>query len=230
MLFIGLGCDIAALYKWMENKNIDISGLYTIDLICHGVTLPIIQEAFIEQLEKLYGGKVIEYSARNKDKGWENPSIYAKFSNGKVYRKLLYETDFGFAFKTYVRKSCYSCRYKGQNHLADMTIGDYWGIDKYTNGYRTNGVSILLSRTEKGQYLAETIDTKKFKIIEGDTTHMIQHNMMFEKSVVESPYREQFDHEFKQLGLHEAVVKSKGYKIYRKAALKNRLLRLAGKK
>lgn len=230
VLFIGLGCDVAALYKWVENKNVDISNLYTIDLICHGVTFPVMQSAFIEQLERRYGSKVVEYSARNKSKGWSSPSICARFSNGKTYRKLLYETEFGFAFKTYIRKSCYSCKYKGKNHVADITIGDYWGMNKAQIGYRRNGVSILLSRTNKGQCLIDSIAHKNFNIMEGDAAHMIKHNKMYEMSVTESPYREQFEQDFKQEGLHQAVIKNKGYRIYQKAALKNRLLRLTGKK
>lgn len=60
--------------------------------------------------------------------------------------------------------------------------------------------------------------------------HIINNNKMFERSAVRFVHRESFEHDFKEHGLHYAVVNSKGYRIYLKVALKNRLLRLAREK
>lgn len=230
VLFIGLGCDVGALYQWLKNKDIDITNLFTVDLICHGVTYPAAQEAFIEELEQKYGGKVVKFTSRDKRKGWRSPSIRVDFSNGKTYSKLLYETDFGYAFRVYTRESCYHCRFKGSNHRADITIGDYWGMSAGQKGFHKNGVSVLLSRSDKGEQLIQKLEQNRFLLEEGDAKHMIKNNRMFETSVSKFSYRDTFEKDFKEKGLHQAVIRSEGYRVYRKSALKNRLLRMIGEK
>ena len=62
--------------------------------------------------------------------------------------------------KSYIyRNSCYSCKYACKNRCGDITIGDYWGIEKahsevlkeneYGLDYK-NGISCLIVNTEQG--------------------------------------------------------------------------------
>ena len=162
VLFIGLGCDVGAVKKYLEVNSIDDSNLYTIDLICHGPTFQAVQEDYINALEKKFASKIVEFSMRYKKKEWTPPYVYAAFANGKKYYKPFYETDLGYAFKVYSRKACFNCKYKGHNHIADLTVGDYWGLKPGMVGYNPKGVSIILSRTEKGSHMISQINKDRF--------------------------------------------------------------------
>lgn len=60
------------------------------------------------------------------------------------------------------RENCYSCPYADANRIGDITIGDYWGIEKQHSEYLTDnggdmrysdGISCILVNTENGEKL-----------------------------------------------------------------------------
>ena len=58
-----------------------------------------------------------------------------------------------YSHKT-LRPSCYYCKFKKITRTGDITLADYWGIDKAIPGFNDNkGVSLVLVNTEKGQYI-----------------------------------------------------------------------------
>ena len=213
VLFIGLGCDIGALYGYLKKNDIDDTDLYTIDLICHGPTLPSVQETCIKELESKYDSKIISFSVRYKKQGWVPPYLHAEFENGKVYNKPFYDSDFGYAFENLIRKSCYNCHFKGDNHVADLTIGDYWGISEKMEGYNKNGVSIIISRTEKGENLITQMKINTiFNVFDTDFSFAINNNPMYfrSRSVNEKFDAEQFQRDLHDKGLHYATLKQRG--------------------
>ena len=52
ILFIGLGCDIAALNNYIESKDINNKNLYTVELICQGPTVTKVGRDYIDYIEK----------------------------------------------------------------------------------------------------------------------------------------------------------------------------------
>lgn len=225
VLFTGLGCEVGALKKYLETHDVDDSNLYTVDLICHGPTLAVVQEDYVTALEKKFRSKITSFSVRYKKRGWKPPYVHAVFLNGKVYDKPLYETELGYAFNTYLRESCYSCNFKGANHPADLTIGDYGGVVPGMPAYNKNGVSIIFARTEKGKELLSRVDTSSFIIGDVDLDFALQNNKMFETSYAKAAYRDMFIKDFKEKGLHYACVHSPGYKQYTKVAIKKMIKR-----
>jgi len=230
VLFIGLGCDVAAVKNYAKSCDVEDSRFFTIDLICHGPTIPSVQEEFVRNLEKRYKAKIINFSVRYKKKGWTPPYIRADFDNGKHYEKPLYETDFGYAFKVFSLKSCYRCSFKGKKHIADITVGDYWGLKEGMKGYNRNGVSVLFSHTNKGDLLISKIDRARFHIHQSDPLIALKSNRMFYESREKVQDYNKFKENLNQYGLHYAVVHSKGYKNYKKIALKKRLFGLVSPK
>lgn len=222
VLFIGLGCDVGALLKFLAKKQVNCKNLYTVDLICHGPTYSQVQEDFLNGLEKKYTSKVVAFSVRYKKEGWKPPYIYVEFANGKVYEERLYESEFGYAFKTYSRRQCYECKFKGNNHVADLTLGDYWGCTEGMTGYNSLGVSIIFARTQKGEDMVSHLQTKEdFVVCPADIELALKHNITFYqcREMNKAQY-EAFDKSFKKRGLHYAVINSNGYKIYRKRKTK----------
>lgn len=230
VLFTGLPCEVGALYSWLEKRKIQTENLITVDLICHGCTSEKVQQLFVDSLEKRYSSSIEHFSTRYVNKSWSLPYIYAKFRNGKVFKKPLYETDFGFAIKYYVRSSCFHCQFKGNNHRADITIGDYWGLHPKNPRYNKNGVSAILVRSKRGLEFIDRIDRSMFDFKEVDFDVLVSHNPMYMKSTGKQDFYESFEKDLTSNGLHRAVSESRGYGKYKKAALKNRLLLMFGKK
>ena len=87
VVFCGCGCQVAGLYATL--KNVDISNLYTIDLMCHGGPSP---KLFDDYLNKYHGkdqGKVADVGFRDKDYfGWST-EMTVKYTELSVNLKLL---------------------------------------------------------------------------------------------------------------------------------------------
>ena len=230
VLFIGLGCIISGLLHQMKRRQVDTKQLYTVDMICHGPTLPSVQKKYILDLERRFGSKVITFDTRNKKLGWTSPCVHAVFANGKDYTKFLYETDLGFALKYYCRNACYRCSFKGDSHPSDLTIGDCWGLKPGMVEYNAKGTSVLFCRTEKGERLVRSLDESAFCLWPIDAHFAMKHNPMFSESTRKPSFYDTFAQDLEEQGLHYAVIQSAGHKTYVKAAIKNRLLRFMNKK
>ena len=220
VLFIGLGCDVAALKAFLSNKKVDTSNLYTVDLICMGPTFQEVHRQYIENLERKYQSRIINFTVRHKAKGWTPPYILAEFENGKKFSTLFYGTDYGIAFGSYARRVCYGCKFRGKNHQADITVGDFWGLKPGMKGYNPNGVSIFLVRTEQGEELIRKIDREKFTIEPADVDFAVEHNPMYYKRREIPEDYDKFCEDLKSVGLHRAIINHLGIKRYYKQKLK----------
>ena len=90
-----------------------------------------------------------------KVEGVVNPdteSYYHYFLSGEIYRDC-----------------CYQCPYAQRQRVGDITVGDYWGVQKYDPQLLVEqrgtinskeGVSCLLINTERGQHLVEKYGAK----------------------------------------------------------------------
>ena len=64
-----------------------------------------------------------------------------------------------------LRESCYNCNFKVGNKYSDITLGDFWGVQKYyPKMYSKNGVSAIIINTENGKKMFENISNNlKYK-------------------------------------------------------------------
>ncbi|WML32776.1 Coenzyme F420 hydrogenase/dehydrogenase, beta subunit C-terminal domain [Clostridium sp. OS1-26] len=61
-----------------------------------------------------------------------------------------------FGEKTIMRPSCEQCRFTDIHRASDITIADYWGIEKYAPEWMDKrGVSVILINNRKGADLFE---------------------------------------------------------------------------
>ena len=74
-----------------------------------------------------------------------------------------------FELVRYYRDCCYQCPYAQRQRVGDITVGDYWGVQKYDPQLLVEqrgtinskeGVSCLLINTECGQHLVEKYGAK----------------------------------------------------------------------
>lgn len=205
VLFIGLGCDVAAVKAFCNSKKLDTTNLYTVEIICHGPTYSLVQKQYIEELEKNHNSKVTSFSTRYKKHGWTPPYIRAEFKNGSVYEVPLTSSEYHFAFAHLSKPGCYSCKFKGENHKADIACGDYWGLTQSMSGWNENGVSILLAQSPKGEVLKQMIDENVFHIEIADTAFALKNNPLYYKCREKDKYHDKFAKMLKKHGLHYAV-------------------------
>ena len=157
VLFTGTPCQIEGLYSYL-NKYYD--GLYTQDIICHGVPSPKVWKKYVEEREQKASSKTNRVFFRYKKYGWKAYSLLFEYKNNSKYIKSLSEDSYMriFLSDNILRPSCYNCAFKGTNRKADITLGDYWGVGRYYPKLDDDkGVSAVIVNSEKGLHLIESI-------------------------------------------------------------------------
>ena len=158
VFFCGTPCQVQALYKVLGK---DYDNLVTADFICRGVNSPKVFLSYMDMLEKKYGSRARDIKFKSKEKGWHNFSIRVKFENGKVYCKDRWHDLFFIGYLQYnnfVRPSCYDCKFKCFPQKADITLADFWGIEKLDPSMdQDKGTSMVMINSDKGAALFDTV-------------------------------------------------------------------------
>lgn len=154
ILFSGTSCQIAALKSYL---GCDYEKLICVDIVCHGVPSPKVWKKYISWQEQKNRGNCVKVVFRNEvDFGWashietltivDNNGIEKKV-NSNIFAKLFYGHNI-------LRPCCYKCPYKSIMHPGDITIADFWGIERAAPGFSDNkGVSLVLINNDKGHDL-----------------------------------------------------------------------------
>lgn len=150
VLYIGRPCQITGLKKFLGR---DYENLFTVDLICHGVPSQKLFSKYLEWLGKKNGGKIIYYGFRDKDVGgWSCGGKTKTKTKTKVLNGSIDPYYSSFLKGETYRECCYVCPFANENRIGDITIGDFWGVEKYHHGIDCkNGISAVLVNTSKGK-------------------------------------------------------------------------------
>lgn len=222
VLFIGLGCSVGAVLKFLEKQNLDLANFFTIDVLCSGPVPAKIHELFIDELEKKYKSKLISFASRTKKNSWMPYYLIAKFENGKVYSDLFEYTDYGFLFQNLVLNKCQNCHFKGDCHKGDLCIGDCWGLKEGMSGWNKNGVSVVIEQTEKGKSLLSLLGND-FDIQKIDDSIVLKHNPAYFESRKEGLSCDNFLSLLEKESLPRVLRKNKAYRQWKR---KIRLIKL----
>lgn len=172
VLYSGTPCQIAGLKSFLKK---DYDGLLTIDLICHGVPSPLLFEKYIQWMS-LHFSKIVEYDFRDKSAGWGLGYKYKTVDKSKAKPGVLDPYYYHFLKGNTYRECCYKCKYTKPDRIADITIGDYWGIEKEHPGFYSNkGVSCILLNSKKGELLFEKIRLYAY-VLESTFDKVAKHN------------------------------------------------------
>lgn len=153
VLFSGTPCQVSGLKHFLRK---DYEKLICMDILCHGVPSPKVWKAYLKWQEKNHKKKATVVDFRDKSTvGWRNHIESITFEDEKISSKI-YSNIF-YKHET-LRESCYCCPYKTTRRTGDISIGDYWYIEKAAPEYDDNkGVSLVLINTPKGQMVFESI-------------------------------------------------------------------------
>lgn len=161
VFYCGTPCQVHALHNFLGK---DYPGLVTCDFICRGVNSPKVFLSYMDMLEKQYGAKATEIKFKNKKWGWHNFSMRVNFSNGMEYCKDRWNDLFFIGYLqsgNFARPSCYECLFKGFPQKSDITLADFWGIEKIDSSMdQDKGTSLVLINSEKGMKLFETVKNR----------------------------------------------------------------------
>ncbi|MFR5684657.1 MAG: Coenzyme F420 hydrogenase/dehydrogenase, beta subunit C-terminal domain, partial [Clostridia bacterium] len=147
VMFVGTPCQVYGLNQYL--RGIDKLNLILVDLVCHGVTSPKIWKDYITFIERKYHGKLSKYTFRNKEKGWRGYHPLAKFDNGrKIESRCITSYTNLFSTDLALREGCYQCNFSSTHRKSDITIGDFWGLEKTIPEFIDDlGVSLVLINT-----------------------------------------------------------------------------------
>ena len=157
VLFTGTPCQIAAVKSYLGKPY---ENLYTVELICHGASSPKAFRKYCDYLEEVYQSKISRFQFRNQFKGPGEQFILVEFESGSIDLENALKNNFNRAFRSnnLQRPSCFQCEFVGRRTgVADLTIGDYWEVEKEHPDFPVGGgVSILKINTPHGQEFFET--------------------------------------------------------------------------
>lgn len=184
VLVCGLPCQMASLRSFLRK---DYDNLIIVDLICTGINSPRVLPAYLKWKEELHNSKIVYYKAKNKELGWRELTTKIIFENGEVEydkRGTNYFTQGFISTHAFARPSCYECKFKGFPRIADITIGDFWGAEKFVDKTMDFdlGTSIVLLNSEKGKDFYDGMRTK-FKDKQVSLDAVIPGNPALQKSL-----------------------------------------------
>ena len=159
VLYCGTPCQVLGLNRYLEACGTDSSRLIAIDVFCHGVPSPKLWRIWIRSKEEAFCSSVAKVNFRDKETGWVSYSVTYEFDNGLV-SSVDHKDDWymkAFLANASIRPSCFSCPAK-RACGSDLTLGDYWGINKTHPEVRMEGgVSAVIANTAMGLKVFSTI-------------------------------------------------------------------------
>lgn len=196
VLFSGTPCQVAALYSYLGERRYE--NLWTIDIVCHGTPSIKLFQKYIQEIESRTKGIVRESKFRDKAKGWKQYSMtnVIEYCNGTSFQEshTLQKDLFLRLFLSNIclNKSCYNCKYIGIPRLADISLGDFWGVQRFHPEMDDDkGTSVVLVNNQKGFDLFNTI-SEQIEVRKSELNKAVAYNPCIIKSYEERLSSENF--------------------------------------
>ncbi len=226
VLVCGTPCQMAALRAFLDK---DYDNLIIVDFVCRGINSPKVWRKYLDSFEERYGSKVVYCKSKSKEFGWRNLTLKVILENGKRYYETKDQNDFTKGYLqtgVFCRPSCYECKFKGYSRISDLTLADFWGIEKLDSSLEKDlGTSLIMVNSQKGKAFFEETK-KKVNFIQMPFDQAVAGNPALNKSLSAPKVdREQFFNDldnmsFTQLADKYIVIKKMGLKHKLKAVLK----------
>ena len=161
VLVCGSPCQMAALRAFLRK---DYENLIIADYICRGINSPKVWSKYIDSYEERYGSKVVYAKAKSKEYGWRNLTQKVILEDGRHMYETKEQSNFTKGYLqtgVYCRPSCYDCKFKGYPRISDITLADFWGIEKINTSMEKNlGTSLVMINSKKGEKYFETVKSR----------------------------------------------------------------------
>lgn len=226
VLFSGSPCQCAGLQAYLGKKKIHTEKLFLCDFVCHGTPSPLLFEEYKAFMEKKYGSRIrsLTFRAKSTEKSTQDMKII--FENGTVYNPSVSLKDpyyRMFLNNLSLRDSCYQCTFTTTKRASDITLADFWGVEKsFPQFADKKGESLALLNTPKGKTLFAQIESR-LETVTPELAACVQSNPNLCRPSSAKSSTEAFWHEYAQRGYPSLV------KRYGKWTLKDSLADLLDK-
>lgn len=191
VMFTGTPCQIAGLKTFLRKEY---ANLLTVDVVCHGVPSPQTWRIYLNEISGPAKGRknsvllpamslfpevdghrpIVSVDFRNKSLGWKKYSFALTLSKAAAAGEKIQfcshvftEDPFMQAFLSdlTLRPSCYHCPSKAGRSGSDVTIGDFWGIEKLKPEFDDDkGCSLVLLNSEKAVQLFRSLPVARERV------------------------------------------------------------------
>ncbi|MBE6445201.1 MAG: 4Fe-4S dicluster domain-containing protein [Alphaproteobacteria bacterium] len=204
VLFSGTPCQVAGLNAYLDKQY---DRLLTVDIVCHGVPSPKVYKKYLQELVKNSDEKIIKTNFRDKTNGW-NRSFVTTETQTDIYTFPTKQDVFMNAFlhNMCLRDSCSQCPFAKFPRQGDITLGDFWGINKYSKKLNDKkGLSLVLANTDKGKTYIRLLkdQTKIFRKV--PIKYAIKGNPCLVRSSIPHKDRNKFFARLDNMGLKDNV-------------------------
>ena len=182
--------------------------------------------------------KVVDVDFRHKDFSkpgmmWHNMTLRLGFSDGseRVYRRFSYYYYYyePFLNNLFLRKSCYNCTI-AQHSNADITLGDFWGINKHRKELDDNkGMSFICINNPKCLPIWEDLSRTGFSERLPFEAVAYQYKDNRQKRAKELVKRNEFVKQIASVGYKKAVLDHYGRWHVYKMILQTKIKQIIGK-
>jgi coenzyme F420-reducing hydrogenase beta subunit len=159
VLYSGTPCQIAGLTRYL---NRPYANLLAVDVACHGVPSPKVFQAWLCEILKNQGVqssniKEIAFKSKVTPYHWRNAGFVVEYNDGvseKKYVESTYQGAYGRGFLAdlYLRPSCHACVVKGKEYGSDLTLADFWGVERILPDFDDDkGVSLVFVNSGHGR-------------------------------------------------------------------------------
>ena len=235
VLFSGTPCQIAGLHRFLKKKY---DNLILVDVICHGVPNPVVWQQYLKEITEIPDrregrGKntvlsdskdipvITGINFRDKMLGWKKFSFVVRIKSAvggqnsvllsDMHRENLYMR--AFLSDLILRPSCYHCQVKSGCSGADITLGDFWGIQEIMPDFDDDkGVNAVILNTVKGRDLYKTIQVDDREV---SIENVIKYNPAYTQSAKFNNKRDCFFHDQDSLFIKQKKYFSNKGKIFR---------------
>ena len=212
VMFTGTPCQIAGLRRALRR---DFPKLLAVDIACHSVPSPKVWRAFWTDLREresietpidvLFRKKVFD----TKSKRWNCSMLFVETPAGTALCKPLHATPYGKGFGQglFSRPSCHECPSKNRTSGSDITIGDFWGVEKYYPQLKSSeGLSVVICNTERGNAAFDAVKSGFGILQKACYGQALPANGGLKNEVHQHPNRSAFFQEFNVAADVEAAV------------------------
>lgn len=204
ILFSGTPCQVEGLKQFLKKPY---DNLLTVDILCHGVPSPMVFADYVNFIRKKSFGSLIGIFMKDKTYGWGYQNLRLYYDNGISEFNSIISNLWLKIFYDHVaqRPSCHKCRFKNLYRPGDISIGDFWGIEKSHPEFTSSlGTSLLLINSANGAELWEKIKLQ-FDYLESNIDECMQPVLQY--SVPEPSDRSKFWEDYHKTGFCHTIMK-----------------------
>ena len=207
VMFTGTPCQIAGLRRALRRNY---PNLLAVDIACHSVPSPSVWRAFFAGLRERAGIGVPVTNVLFRKKvfdarrgTWNCSTLAVETAAGTAFSAPLYSTPFGKGFGSglFSRPSCHECPAKNRTSGSDVTLGDFWGAEKYFPDLKTaEGLSVVVCNTARGLSAFDEARSAFDVLREASWAQAVPANGGLRNETRRHPKREEFFAEFNAAG------------------------------